>query len=111
MKRAHRFPRVAEFARTPKNLLAWTVSASIALFLLLGLTEMAVCGVEEEIKPERICFRCAIDSGLPVEGDEFWAIPANRTCPVCRRVWGDYRPYYWKRLRDPIRKEFGILHF
>jgi hypothetical protein len=111
MKRAHRFPRVSEFTPTRKNLLVWTIGGAIALFLLLGLVEIAICAVEEVNKPERICFRCAINSGQSVEGDEFWAIVPNRTCPVCGRVWGDYRPYYWKPLRDPIRREFGIVHF
>jgi len=111
VKRVHRYPRCAEFGRTPKSLAVWTIGGAIALFLLAGVGEIVVCGIEEELKPERICYRCALNSGVPIEGDEFYAITPNRTCSACRRVWGDYRPYYLRKLRDPLRDEFGIVHF
>jgi hypothetical protein len=89
----------------------WAIGTAIVLLLLSAFAEMAISGVEEELKPERICSSCALNCGVPVEGDEIVWLAPNRTCPVCFRVWGDYQPYYFQDLRRPIRRKFGIVTF
>ena len=113
----HRLHRGASFSTTPKNLLVWTIGGTLGFLLLIAFTDMLLCGIEEAIRPEMLCSRCAFDVAWPLrtsaagrETSTSFVAP-NRTCPGCCRRWSDYNPHYWEWLRDPIRDQFGRLEF
>lgn len=115
--RRRRFPRLAPFARTPRNPLVWTVGAILTIALLIAATDMIACLIEEVVKPEMVCRRCSLNEALfgtgsyrPSPGRETSAVAPNRICPNCGRLWGDYNPYYLKWMREFIREEFGRLY-
>jgi hypothetical protein len=112
--RNRRFARTAEFVRRPRNYYAWAFWCGLLLFLLGAFTDMILCGIEEDLKPAEICGYCEWRAKNPNRirpgcGGEYG--PPNRYCPECKREWGAFHPYYLKWFRDPIRDQFGRLHF
>lgn len=111
--RSHRFPRCAEFTRSRTNYAAWAFWCGLILLTLIVVTDMVLCGVEEDLKPIEECGYCTWHAKYPDRvrpgcGGEYG--PPNRVCPTCGREWGAFHPYYLKWLRDPIRNEFGRWH-
>ena len=113
-RRTPRFPRTAGFVPSRRNYIAWAFWSLLFMLLLAAFTDMILCGVEEDLKPVEICGYCDWRARYPDRfrpgcGGEYG--PPNRYCPTCQREWGAFHPYYLKWLRDPIRNEFGRLHF
>ena len=112
-RRRNRFPRTASFRKTPLNRSAGIVGGLIGLFLGAAFLDMFLCEIEEDLKPEEVCKFCSWSAGIPNRfppGCGYHG-PANRFCPACNREWSDFKPYYLKWLRGPIRSCFGQFTF